>query len=400
MMTWRWFPVLFLVCYVPPSRVVCLFVPLVLPMLTLLVLSCHPEISVSEAGYSHRPYEPPQAYSAQSSPGGVGPYAPARSLSVDEGARNVPIIVQTSGTTRPQPFQPQPHRTRSNSENADSFYHVRPAHDHATPPTHNPGFSAWQAGQPDPSHGGRNFGVGSYATLPAKTSSSSHHHNQARHQHQRQQQQQQQQSPPAVPSSGGGGSGVPVTQPLSVDADQPINDFDYHIYSTLPTIKPLRSSNRRGPLDLPELEREKKFQDFSKPLWTNTDLPGPSHPGMDDSHSPPSDNAVSSSDSRDTIIARSDETKSSHTDSTTQAETKSSHSDSTIQPDPKLQPKMIPVRVVHEDSGRAHDSQRSPAPEFEPMDQPWGKRGRVTPDSCRGRQLSGLAAWMIGVLLC
>ena len=179
----------------------------------------------------------------------MGPYAPARSLSVDEGVRNVPIIVQTSGSTRPQPFQPPPHRTRSNSENTDSFYHVRPAHDLARP-AHNSGFSSWQSGQSDHSHSGRNFGVGSYATLPVKSSSSTQHHHQAPHQHQ---QQQQQQPPPALSSSGGGDS-VPLTQPLSVDADQPINDFDYHIYSTLPTIKPLRSSNRHGPLDLPELE--------------------------------------------------------------------------------------------------------------------------------------------------
>lgn len=349
----------------------------VLPVLTLLVLSCHPEINLSERGYSHRPYEPPQAYSAQSSPGGVGPYAPVRSLSVDEGARNVPIIVQTSGTTRPQLFQPPTHRTRSNSENADSFYHVRPAHENAQP-AHSSGFAPWQGGQSHHSHGGRNFGVGSYATLPAKSSSSSsHHYHQAPHQ------QQQQQQPPPVLSSGGGSS-VPLTQPLSVDADQPINDFDYHIYSTLPTIKPLRSSNRGGPLDLPDLEREKKFQDFSKPLWTNTDLPGPSQPGGDDSHSPPSDNAVSSSDSRDTIIARSDETRSSHTDSTTLAEVRSTHTDSTLQSESKSQPKMIPVRVVHEDSGRGRDFHTSSASEFEPMDQPWGKRGRVTLTTAEG----------------
>ncbi|KAK7111249.1 hypothetical protein V1264_010918 [Littorina saxatilis] len=305
------------------------------------------EISVNQGGYAPRPYEPPQAYSAQSSPGGVGPFA--RSLSVDEG-RNVPIIVQTSA---PRPFRPQPHRPRRNSENADSFYHVRAAHEQAPEPqqTH---FPPWSQPPQEPSHGGRNFAVGSYATLPAKSSSSSSQQQQQAPRLHPHHQQQQQQPPPAT-SSGGGGSAVPVSQPLSVDADQPINDFDYHIYSTLPTIKPLRSTGRRGPLDLPELEREKKFQDFSKPLWTNTE---PSHPSGDDSHSD-NENAVSSSDSRDTIIARSDDTRSSHTDSTTKEK--------------RSEPKMIPVRVVHEDGGRSHRANRSPA-EFESMEQPWGKR--------------------------
>ncbi|KAL8600635.1 hypothetical protein ACOMHN_030291 [Nucella lapillus] len=399
------------------------------------------EINVSEpSGFQPRPFEPPQAYSAQSSPGGGvgGPYAAARSLSVDEGVRNVPIIVQAAKTpSTPQQFGPRLHRTRSNSENVDSAYPVRPAHDHARP-VHDSGFSSWQSGLSDHSHGGRNFGVGSYATLPAKSSaSSSHHHHQGprqQQQQQRQQQQEQQQQqqyrqaqqqpqqqqyrqaqqqpqqqqyrqaqqqpqqqqqyrqaqqqqqyrqaqqqqqyrqaqqkqkpsgPAWLPSSSSGeGSSIPLTQPLSVDADQPINDFDYHIYSTLPTIKPLRSSHLRGgPLDLPELEREKKFQDFSQPLWTNTDLPEPSPRRRDDSHSPPSDNAVSSSDSRDTIIARSDETRSSHTDSTLKAE------------EPPSEPRMIPVRVVHEESGRGQGSYRSPAAESEASDhQPWGKR--------------------------
>lgn len=148
---------------------------------------------------------------------------------------------------------------------------------------------------------------------------------------------------------------MPPNQPLSVEAEQPINDFDYHIYSTLPTIKPLRSHHRRvPPLDLPDLEKERKFQDYSQPLWTNTDLPGPSQPGADDNHSPPSDNAVSSSDSRDTIIARSDDTKSTLQDTQSVGPV-------------KFQPTMIPVRVVHEDTARA-----PPAPDtMEPL---WGKR--------------------------
>nr|KAG5690698.1 hypothetical protein BaRGS_005061 [Batillaria attramentaria] len=163
---------------------------------------------------------------------------------------------------------------------------------------------------------------------------------------------------------GGGGRGIPTNQPLSVEADQPISDFDYHIYSTLPTIKPLRSSNRGHPLDLPDLEKERKFQDYSKPLWTNTDLPGPAPHGPDDSHSPPSDNAVSSSDSRDTIIAKSDDTKSTLQESL---------------PDVKSEPKMIPVRVVHEDSGRGPAAGRTldRMSETDAMEPLWGKRGTV-----------------------
>jgi hypothetical protein len=86
---------------------------------------------------------------------------------------------------------------------------------------------------------------------------------------------------------------------------------------------------------------------------------------------------VSSSDSRDTIIARSDDTKSSRTDSTTHTESTliaedDHHHHHQLQPKTEPKPKMIPVRVVHED----RPSGRSPS-EFEPAEQPWGKRGRL-----------------------
>ncbi|XP_025092138.1 uncharacterized protein LOC112562770 isoform X8 [Pomacea canaliculata] len=289
------------------------------------------EINVSDSQFGT--FEPHQAYSAQSSPGGIVPYTPSRSFSIDEGARTVPIIVQT-GTNTASIEGYRPRRMRSTSEHADSYY-VRPAHDS--------GFSPWQSGLQEQPLAGKNFGVGSYATLPAKPLSGLQHKPAALSLHEK----------------------VPPTQPLTVDADQPINDFDYHIYSTLPTIKPLRTNNHRLPIDLPELEKEAKFRDFSKPLWANTDLPGPSQPSGDDSHSPPSDNAVSSSDSRDTIIARSDDTKLSASQTSMEV---------------RNEPKMIPVKVVHEESGRGFvperpaGSAREKIAEFELQDQPWEKR--------------------------
>lgn len=263
---------------------------------------------------------------------------------------NVPIIVKPPFSSVQSDIS-HSRRARSISENADTHYHVQPAHDF--------GLSSWQNGLPDPSQRGRNFAVGSYATLPIK-SSSAHYKGFV----------PPSSAAPEVPS-------IASAQFLSFDTDQQaVNDFDHHAYSTLPTIRPLRSHNRQVPLDLPELEKETKFRDYSKPLWANTDVCFTSQQSGDDNRSPPSDNAVSSSDSRDTIIAKSDETKHSEREQNPLSQSNLSE----LKPDTVPQPKMIPVRVVHEESEmKPNIPDRTPALDkglgYEPSDQPWGKRG-------------------------
>ncbi|XP_067672537.1 sorbin and SH3 domain-containing protein 1-like isoform X5 [Haliotis asinina] len=81
-------------------------------------------------------------------------YTPSRSISVDEGARVIPITIQTS-----QP-KPESKRSRSTSEGEPLGF--------GTPPVGNSGFLSWQSGMSD--QRGGNFAPGSYATLPVKKS--------------------------------------------------------------------------------------------------------------------------------------------------------------------------------------------------------------------------------------
>ncbi|RUS80409.1 hypothetical protein EGW08_011821 [Elysia chlorotica] len=193
-------------------------------------------------------------------------------------------------------------------------------------------------------------GPGAYATLPSKGSQQrlrqqQQQHHQHQHHHQQQQQHNYQQHPQQKDQhffDRNGASNQSSSEPIPVPIES---------YGSLPTIKPLKSSTTLSNLsdtrrsentsksslysssfpgrynfpafktsqssfefgDLRDLEHtlDDPRKDFSKPLWANTDFDKRSSQRSsicsslgDDGHSPHSDNAVSSSDSRDTIIAK------------------------------------------------------------------------------------------------
>ncbi|GFR98930.1 hypothetical protein ElyMa_004514600, partial [Elysia marginata] len=213
-----------------------------------------------------------------------------------------------------------------------------PSSSHIPPPEEAPSklSSSWQSSD-TPQRSSQRPGV--YATLPSKSSQQ-----RARQQQQQQQghihQQEQQQF-----FDNRSGSFTKPSEPIPVP---------FETYATLPTIKPLKSSSTISSFSDPRkiddsksgynysssfpgrqhqpvfktsqssfefgdlrdlqhtLDDTNSRKDYSKPLWTNTDLDRrSSHRSSvssislgDDGHSPYSDNAVSSSDSRDTIIAK------------------------------------------------------------------------------------------------
>ncbi|GFO23492.1 sorbin and sh3 domain-containing protein 2 [Plakobranchus ocellatus] len=184
-------------------------------------------------------------------------------------------------------------------------------------------------------------GPGSYATLPSK---GSQQRTRQQQQHQQQEQGPQQEQEPQQTFFDRSATFSRPSDPIPVPTDT---------YATLPTIKPLKSSSTLGSLNLSDSHRagdsrsglsssfpgrgngpgfkssQSSFEfgdrrdlehtlddsytrkDFSRPLWANTDLDrkysqrsSVSSSQGEDGHSPHSDNAVSSSDSRDTIIAK------------------------------------------------------------------------------------------------
>ncbi|XP_048256892.1 serine/arginine repetitive matrix protein 2-like isoform X8 [Haliotis rufescens] len=115
----------------------------------------HPQYQQSSlpAGYDphHHQFQSPQSHPQPP----AAPYCtPSRSTSVDEGARVIPITIQTS-----QP-RPEEKRSRSTSEGEPLGFGM--------PPVGESGFPSWQSGMSDPRGG--NFAPGSYATLPIKKS--------------------------------------------------------------------------------------------------------------------------------------------------------------------------------------------------------------------------------------
>ena len=140
----------------------------------------------------------------------TSPYTvPSRSISVDSAPRSIPIEIRTS---KPLPFKPG--KATSESDTFDFRPHVES------------GFPSWDASQAD-SGSGAQFGAGSYSTLPVKRS---------------------------------------ARMDDKTDARDSEGHFDFNIYSTLPTIKPLRSKKSvefadlptrypRGKLSTPDLSR-------------------------------------------------------------------------------------------------------------------------------------------------
>lgn len=227
---------------------------------------------------------------------------------------------------------------------------------------------------------GNDFGPGSYATLPTKGSSGNrnrafHNSNKSNNIFDR--------------------TDSIKSKPTEVDYNNP--------YPTLPNIRPLKSSatlqnfgSAHGPSEefkyrdgqngdsstikssqsydfgRRDLEHTLNDKDYSKPLWENTGRAGGGESltqqsslssSQDDVHSPHSDNAVSSSDSRDTIIAKdlksSDESLPAESSGQMPRQKDSSSGTTTSRysggPDRPSKPlssskerRMIPIQVVHE----------------------------------------------------
>ena len=190
-------------------------------------------------------------------------------------------------------------------------------------------------------------GPGAYATLPTKgTQQRARQQQQQQNNHFQQQQQPPQQQQKEQSFFDRNGPSSQSSEPVPVPLET---------YGSLPTIKPLKSSTTLSSLndtrrsehtkpgysysssfpgrhflpafktsqssfefgDLRDLEHTlddtsaRPRKDYSKPLWANTDFDKRSSQRSsvssslgEDGHSPHSDNAVSSSDSRDTIIAK------------------------------------------------------------------------------------------------
>ncbi|KAH9502327.1 hypothetical protein Btru_073469, partial [Bulinus truncatus] len=258
--------------------------------------------------------------------------APARSISVDAGTRRIPIPVVHAAPSKPSasiPIAPAAPRARRHSQEEASFPGPAPGSSHLS--------SSWQNSHsgyfPLDQSKGRDIGPGSYATLPVKGS-----RQRAHHEHFDENEQQR-------------------------------TEFD-NTFSSLPTITPLRSSatfnefsDGNKPLTSSQsydfgrrdLEHTLDYKDYSKPLWANTDLDNllqSSISSQDEGQSPHSDNAVSSSDSRDTIIAKDDKSPAGSFTLDSTEDMKSQE-----KPLPPTKPvmatgKLIPITVVHEQPSR------------------------------------------------
>ena len=256
--------------------------------------------------------------------------------------------------SQPQPDNQSPRVPWSPSHNRTiPITHRRSRrHSEEEPPSLHPAASSklsslWQGSASSLQHSDR--GPGFYSTLPSKGSQQRARHFPQQQQHLHNHQPQQQQYPQHYqqhqqPQQEGNlyfEKSTPFRQPSDPTA------LAVDTYASLPTIKPLkssssvssvsesreaadgrvghsfRSSNNRLPAvktsqssfefgDLRDLEHTLEDstgrKDFSKPLWANTDLDRSSSQRSSVSSSQGeethSDNAVSSSDSRDTIIAR------------------------------------------------------------------------------------------------
>lgn len=262
---------------------------------------------------------------------------PARSTSVDAGAKRIPIKVHHAESSKPGPSASLPQqRTRHYSEE-----------DHPAPvPESSQLSSSWQNSRdayfPYDESRERDFGPGSYVTLPSKGSRRVHYE--------------------------------PFEQ-----SDKRRTDFDFNNpYSTLPTIKPLKSSNVQQPFietkpseeyirssqsydfgqNRRDLEHTLDYKDFSKPLYADTNfgnLRQSSVSSQEEGHSPHSDNAVSSSDSRDTIIAKDEKSSADSLPVEIPIEMRSREKPE-VSPKPAKPVKMIPITVVHEQPSKPSSS--------------------------------------------
>ncbi|XP_050393870.1 uncharacterized protein LOC126811885 [Patella vulgata] len=194
--------------------------------------------------------------------------------------RNVPITVLA-----------KPQRNRSASESDPYGLNLGPVPDS--------GFSSWQSGLSEPPK--QIYSAGSYATLPVKRSAK--------------------QQQPAVKTA------------RDTNTIQHQNDghFDFNLYSTLPTIKPLKSTQKVESSD--NIRQNQGFQ-YSKPVWTNQEQPRQpplyqSYRGTHGDSTPSNSSTLTSSDSHDTIVSGSKEVR---------------------KPINVIHEEMKPIQVVHEES--------------------------------------------------
>ena len=129
-------------------------------------------------------------------------------------------------------------------------------------------------------------------------------------------------------------SGLSITCPISRNSSCVTADYEYCAYSTLPKIKPLRSSSTcPAQADVPDVgEMCSTFSAWSCDRGNSSNYCLQS---WAECRSPSSDNIISSSDSRDTVIARGDHLQPPCTDATVQLE-------------PHPVPELISVPVIHE----------------------------------------------------
>ncbi|XP_012936388.1 uncharacterized protein LOC101862791 [Aplysia californica] len=339
--------------------------------------------------------------SPQRSSRGPAVWSPQNQNSREE--RRIPIAVEHASPSQQPPLQTGPNsasqgipinqsgrhhqpRQRRRSEEDTSSSFSGPSHYHQAPPGSAKLSSSWQNTPggyfPFDSQAGvskgRDLGPGSYATLPAKGSRQQHHkHQQHRaHQHHHEHFDQHNNS-----------NSHQNHNHHFQDAGRPAADFDLsNTYSTLPTIKPLKSSstqhafgestrlseenNKAGlkssqsyDFGRRDLEHTLDYKDFSKPLFANTDLGSQTQSSIssqDDGHSSPhSDNAVSSSDSRDTIIAKDEKSSTDSLPVDVPIDDMRSHNNKPPAVAPKPSGKMIPITVVHEQPSKPPGSSSS-----------------------------------------
>ncbi|XP_055877350.1 uncharacterized protein LOC106077152 isoform X7 [Biomphalaria glabrata] len=269
--------------------------------------------------------------------------APARSISVDAGTRRIPIPVHHASPSRPSPSIPissAPRVRRHSQEEEPSFSGPAPSSSNLS--------SSWQNQReyfPLDQNKGRELGPGSYATLPAKGSRQRPHHEHFDEFNDRR------------------------------------TEYD-NSFSSLPTISPLKSSVTLNELSETnkqlkssqsydfgrrDLEHILDYKDYSKPLWANTNLdnlPQSSISSQEDGQSPHSDNAVSSSDSRDTIIAKDEKSSAESLPLDLSIDMRSQDKPSPPAKPAKLTGKLIPITVVHEQSSKPPTSSNLSFPSY------------------------------------
>ncbi|ESO89031.1 hypothetical protein LOTGIDRAFT_228968 [Lottia gigantea] len=173
----------------------------------------------------------------------------------DSHERNVPITV----------LSPQQNRNRSYSESDPYGFNIG----QVLEPERQP----WRAGPSEPPK--PNYGsAGSYATLPVKRAAKQQ----------------------------------PVVKKASDTNAIQHNDqrYDFNMYSTLPTIKPLKSTQK---IDTSDSYKQNQSFDYSQPLWTNQETPRvsssfpKSQQGAFGDSTPSASSTLTSSDSHDTIVS-------------------------------------------------------------------------------------------------